>query len=49
MVGGNSSNHLEHFKERIRIKAYFLVVKVGIMCGMWGRGIKEVGEDEEVH
>jgi len=25
------------------------MVNVGIMCGMWGRGIKEVGEDEEVH
>jgi len=25
------------------------VVNVGFMCGMWGRGIEEVGEDEEVH
>jgi len=45
MVGGNSPNHLEYFQEGIRIKAY-LVVNVGFMCGMWGRGIEEVGEDE---
>jgi hypothetical protein len=28
------------------IRAYFLRVNVGLVRGMWGRGIKEMGEDE---
>jgi len=28
---------------------YFLMVNVGLVCGMWGRGINEVGEDERMH
>jgi hypothetical protein len=23
---------------------YFLGINVGLVCGMWGKGIKEVGE-----
>ncbi len=25
------------------------MVIVGLMCGMWGTRIEEVGEDEEIH
>jgi len=25
------------------------MVNVGLVCGMWGRGIEEMGEDEEIH
>jgi len=25
------------------------MVIVGLVCGMWGMGIEEVGEDEEIH
>jgi hypothetical protein len=28
---------------------YILRVDVGLMCGMWRRGVKEVGEDEGIH
>ncbi len=25
------------------------MVIVGLVCGMWGTGIEEVGKDEEIH
>jgi hypothetical protein len=25
------------------------MVNVGLVCGMWGTRIEEVGEDEEIH
>jgi len=25
------------------------MVIVGLVCGMWGTGIEEVGEDEKIH
>jgi hypothetical protein len=30
------------------IRAYFIRVNVGLVRGMWGRGIKEMGEDEGI-
>ncbi len=43
MVGGNSLNHLKDFYKGIRIRALFSKGNVGLVCGMWGRGIKKGG------
>jgi hypothetical protein len=39
----------EIFRKGLGKRPYFLRVNVGLVCGMWGKGIEEVGEDERMH
>jgi hypothetical protein len=49
MVGGNPPNNLGNFKENIRIRALFLGVNVGLVCGMWKRRTRGSGKGIRIH
>jgi len=47
MVGGNPPNHLGDFEKRLTLKPCFLLVNVGLECGMWKRGSRKMEEEEQ--